>query len=286
MSRARVKLTETSASQIAEQMQTDPEYARMAVAKYGYKILRERINIDQISGVAAEELKPDPPYASNDNEQEAPPISEDWLNAFEEEAAKISSDQMQRMFGRILAGEIRKPASYSIKSVKLMSQLDNRAAILFKQLCSISASLRAIGPSGETLIDDVRVISMGNAGSNSLQAYGLSFDALNILQEYGLVISDYNSYMTYAAAIARNGKVALPITYQNKPWAFVPKDANKEFRDFRVHGVALSRSGREVLSIVDIQPNEAYTIALMKFFETQGVTMTPVATAPHDSTVD
>src|SRR6516225_9330058 len=47
-SRARVKLIETSANQIAAQMQTDPEYARAAVAKFGQRILRERVNIDQI----------------------------------------------------------------------------------------------------------------------------------------------------------------------------------------------------------------------------------------------
>ena len=37
-SRARVKLIDTTATQIAQQIQTDPEYARAAVAKFGYKI--------------------------------------------------------------------------------------------------------------------------------------------------------------------------------------------------------------------------------------------------------
>jgi hypothetical protein len=37
---------------------------------------------------------------------------------------------------------------------------------------------------------DARVISLGgNTGSNALQAYSLSFDELNVLQEYGLIIS-------------------------------------------------------------------------------------------------
>jgi hypothetical protein len=75
-SRARVKLIETSANRIAAQMQTDPEYARAAVAKFGQKILRERVNIDQIVQIAAEELKSEP--VSNEPEQpEAPSISDD-----------------------------------------------------------------------------------------------------------------------------------------------------------------------------------------------------------------
>ena len=38
---ARLKLISTTAAQIANEMQTDPEYARVAVQKYGGQILRE-----------------------------------------------------------------------------------------------------------------------------------------------------------------------------------------------------------------------------------------------------
>lgn len=88
---------------------------------------------------------------------------------------------MQLLFGKILAGEIRRPTSYSIKTIKLTAQSDNIAAALFKLLCSLSISLRV--PNNSNAIIDALVVSMGNAGPNSLQAYGLGFDALNILQE-------------------------------------------------------------------------------------------------------
>src|ERR1700674_5645067 len=123
-------------------MQTDPEYARAAASKFAQKIIRERVNVDQVSEFAAADLKSEPQTAASDKEPEAPPISEDWLNAFESEAAQMSSEQMQRLFGRILAGEIRQPSSYSIKTIKLMAQVDNRAATLFSRLCSLSTSLR------------------------------------------------------------------------------------------------------------------------------------------------
>lgn len=275
-SRARVKLIETEAGQIAEQMRTDPAYARAAVAKFGRKILRERVNIDQISDVAAEELKSERSSSASDKATEAPPISEDWLNAFEDEAARMSSEQMQLLFGRILAGEIRKPSSFSIKTIKVMAQLDNRAATLFQTLCSLAVSLRAVNTDGDFLVDDFRVVSMGNAASNSLRAYGLAFDELNVLQEYGLIISDYNSYMGYSASIIRHDRVTLPFSYQSQPWAFIPQDIKKDFGEFHVNGVALSRSGRELAPVVDTKPNEAYTTALKKFFENQGVAMTPV----------
>src|SRR6266404_4841979 len=158
-SKARVRLINASASQIARQMRTDPEYARAAANKFAHKIIRERVNVDQISAIAAANLKSEPLAIAHKKEPEAPPISEDWLNAFESEAAQMSSEQMQRLFGEILAGEIRRPASYSIKTIKLMAQLDNRAAALFSLLCSLSISSRVPDSS---IILDARVVSMGN----------------------------------------------------------------------------------------------------------------------------
>lgn len=272
-SQARVKLINASASQIAEQMQTNPEYARAAATKFAQKIIRERVNVDQVSRIAADELKSEPSAIANDNAPEAPPISEDWLNAFESEAAQMSSEQMQRLFGKILAGEIRKPTSYSIKTIKLISQLDNRAAALFRLFCSLSISTRI--PKSNIILD-ARVVSMGNAGSNSLKAYGLGFDALNILQEYGLIISEYNSYMDYRATVIHQGRIALPMMYQNTLWALSPKVALPVAQEFRVDGVAFSRSGQELLSIVDIEPNDQYTTALKNFFDQQGMMMASV----------
>jgi hypothetical protein len=279
--RARVKLIDASANRIAEQMRTDPEYVRAAATKFAHKIIRERVNIDQVSEIAAAELKSEQPIEKQDATTQAPPISEDWLNAFEIEASQMSSEQMQLLFGRILAGEIRRPESYSIKTIRLMAQLDNRAAALFRILCSLSVSLRIPGLGN---IIDARVVSLGgNAASNSLQAYGLSFDNLNILQEYGLIISDYNSYIDYRPAVAQARQVGLPMTYQKARWALVPKVVDPlpatPPSEFQVHGVAFSRSAKELLSIVDFESNEQYTTALKDFFDKRGMTLTPVVDA-------
>ena len=271
--RARVTLIDASASQIAKQMQTNPEYARAAATKFAHKIIRERVNVDQVCEIAAADLKSEPlTITHDDKDTESPPISEDWLNAFESEAAQMSSEQMQRLFGKILAGEIRRPTSYSIKTIKLMAQLDNHAAALFRLLCSLSISVRV-----PNLCIDARVVSMGNAGSNSLQAYGLSFDALNILQEYGLIISEYNSYMDYRMAVVHDSNASLPMIYQNAQWVLIPKVAPPvPHQAFTVPGVAFSWSGKELLSIVDITTYENYTEALKNFFDQQGMTMTRV----------
>jgi Protein of unknown function (DUF2806) len=275
-SRAQVKLIEASASQIAKQMQTDPEYARAAASKFAQKIIRERVNVDQISKFAASDLRSEPQIAASGKEPEAPPITEDWLNAFETEATQMSSEQMQRLFGKILAGEIRRPTSYSIKTLKVMAQLDNRAATLFQQLCSLSISFRVTDPNtGQNIIVDARVVSMGPAGANSLQAYGLGFDALNLLQEYGLIISDYNTFFDYMMAFKREPNPILPMTYQNSQWIFIPGQHN-ESKALQIIGIGFSQTGKELLSIVDILKDDRYTDALKVYFAQRNVTLTKV----------
>lgn len=269
--RARVQLIDVSANQIAEQMKTDPEYALAAATKFAKKIVRERVNVDKIAEIAADELKSAPTKTTQDTPSETASISDDWLNAFESEAAQMSSEQMQHLFGKILAGEIRRPSSYSLRTIKLMAQLDNKAASLFRLLCSLSISLRT--PDSNEILD-ARVVSIdGDAAVNSLGAYGLNFSALNTLHEYGLIIADYNSYSDYQVAVAHNNEINFPLIYQNIPRALIPHAVQQQRQKFALHGVAFSQSGKELLSIVDIEPNESYSKALTEFLHKKGMTM-------------
>ena len=127
--RARVKLIDTVSTQIAEQLNVSPEYARIATAKHTEKIIRERMNIDHIVRIAKESIEGS--VSAKDNLEDRSEVSDDWLNTFEAEAVKMTSSEMQLLFGRILAGEIIRPKSFSMKTIKFMAQLDNKAAILF-----------------------------------------------------------------------------------------------------------------------------------------------------------
>ena len=272
---ARVKIISTGADQIAAQMKVDPEYARVAVRKYGQKIVREQFNLDKVSEVAALEInKPMADCVENEADvKEAEPIDDDWLNAFEKEASQKSTDEMQRLFGRILAGEIRKPSSFSIKTLKAMGQIDQATANLFRRLCSLSVSLKV-----QSHIIQATVLSLGgNAGSNALQKFGLSFDQLNRLHEYGLIISDYNSYTMFDFCVVKSNTIGMPLTFQSRAWALVPTQTRAEDSKLRLHGVALSSAGKELLGVVEIEANDEYTGALTEFFQKQNLTMTEVA---------
>jgi Protein of unknown function (DUF2806) len=273
-SMARRKLIATTSDQIAAQISVAPEMAQIAVAKHGAKILREQVNLDRISSIAATQLKAEAlKVAQIPNEQaERGEITDDWLNSFQNQAAEKSSEEMQLLFGRILAGEIARPGSFSVRTVKLISQLDESTAKLFRRLCSLAVSLQF----GKNSFDSRVPALGGNAASNALQKFGLDFDKLNILHEYGLIIAEYNSNMNYELSCIREGNFAIPFRFQNKLWALNSDAPRQVGQELRLHGVALTHSGKELMQIVDIVLDERFSADLHAFFKAQGLTMTPV----------
>ena len=271
---ARIKIINTGAEQIARQMQVNPEYADAAVKKFGQRIIQDQINIDIIAKNAADDLLNTPEENNNTNEDVAvDEISSDWLNAFEKEACNKSSDEMRLLFGKILAGEIRKPKSFSIKTIKLISQLDNQAASIFQNYCSLCISLCR-----NSTVFDARVATLdGIAEKNSLIEYGLSFYNLNILNEYGLIISQYNSILDYQICIMHEqNKNASSFVYQGKKFILVPMNNSNYNPKLELGGVELTLSGKELLNIIDILPCEKYTTALTSYFLKKNLQMIEV----------
>ena len=129
VTKARIRLIDTTADRVAEQMRLDPEYARRAISQFGNRILREQVNLDTITRKGIEELNRET-TSRYDTSSDAE-ISDDWLACFEEEARKKSAEDTQIYFARVLAGEIRKPNSYSLKSIKTLGEMDQEIAKAF-----------------------------------------------------------------------------------------------------------------------------------------------------------
>ena len=278
---ARIKLIEKSANEIAAQMQFDPEYARAAVKKFGQRVIREQINLDRITSQAADTLtsnQPDTPQDASEQKE----VDDDWLNVFEKEAAQKSTEEMQAMFARLLAGEIRRPSTFSIRSVRLLGSLDQPTAKLFKMFCSMCIAMR-IKTTQEDHIIDARVPSLGgNAALNALSKYGLSFDRLNLLQEYGLIISDYNSWIDYRPCIANDKKtVALPFEFGQDWWALVPKEGFTHANELQVNGVALTSAGKELMTIVASEYAPSFATDLVAWFDGKNLSMTRAIVRPE-----
>ena len=278
-SEGRIKIREEITAQIVQQMKVPPEYARRAGNKFAEKIIRERVNLDAISAVAINELNKAGSESSTDqsaDSREEKTINDDWLNSFENEASQKSTQEMQLLFGRILAGEIKKPGLYSIKTVKLLGELDQSVAILFRKLCSVSVIL---GHLPSKYIRDARVCFLNEKlGKETLIKYGFGFDELNILEEYGLVRSSfYESIFPYHVCIANhNNHPPIPFHHQGQDWILVPLSERAKDQGLNLSGIAFSKVSCELFRVVDQESMDRYMEDLKKFFAGQNLQMIDV----------
>ena len=208
----------------------------------------------------------------------------DWTARFFNDIQDVSARETQRLYAKILAGEVERPGSTSVKTLGILRGLDRSTAMLFGVLRSVSMSVLT----DDDHILDVRVLSLGgDASQNELREYGLSFDNLNVLNEHGLIIADYRSWYDIRICVgvtARNEKqeelvVRIPFGFQDRYWILESTKPRKTDTAYRVSGVALTKAGRELSRVVECQPVSGYDQALEAFFVSQGFIMTETDSA-------
>lgn len=212
----------------------------------------------------------------------------DWTSSFFDYVQNVSNEELQDLWVKILAGEVVRPGSTSLRSLTLLKDIDLEVAKLFEQLCSVCV----IVPGDGKRYLDARVPSLdGRASAISLEPYGLNFDSLNLLCEYGLIIADFDSWYPYSncSRVPNTGVVAVrvPFLFRDRYWVLSPVRGRKYSDEFRVTGVALTRAGQELSRAVTPATNDAYASAFTKFIDKSNFAMIevpssePQAFVPH-----
>lgn len=230
-----------------------------------FQATKKQANMESVVEKSAEEL--------GDHEVPDEEPDHDWTARFFEYAQDISSDDMQTLWAKVLAGEVERPGATSLRTLSVLRNLDAATAHLFAQLCSRSFFV-VVGR--ETLIDG-RVSSLGgNAGANSLRDYGMGYPALTILQEHGLLTPDLNSWLDYSKLLVLPQETPPPpdilcIRYGNVEWYVRSTERSASSRDLRMYGVAMSQAGLEISRVVHVTPDEAFSKALAASLQSQNL---------------
>ena len=202
----------------------------------------------------------------------------DWTARFFNEVQDVSSEEMQALWAKVLAGQVERPGSTSIRTLGILRNLEQSTASLFRLFCSACVFLC---PDGHELID-ARVPSLGgNAAHNALKTHGFPFGALNRLNEHGLIISDYNSWSDYRITIGvkfagDDQLVRFPFRFQDRHWVLVPDRPRDPDAAFKLSGVALTWAGWELSAVVGVQPLPQFTQVLIGYFKGQHLRMIEV----------
>jgi hypothetical protein len=102
--------------------------------RLNFQEAKKQINIENVTAFAAEELKNEAPVTDE-------PLDEDWTTRFFRIAEDISSEEMQTLWGKILAGEIKQPKSYSLRTLELIRNLSKNEADIFMKVANFAIKI-------------------------------------------------------------------------------------------------------------------------------------------------
>lgn len=127
---ARTYISQQIAKRVAELAIGDPKVMDRAINSMLLRSYRAQENKDAIAFVAIDDLQAKPPTDNGSGP------SDSWIMKLERYAEDASSEDLQMMFGKLLAGEIRNPGSISLSTLHFVSMLDNETAQLIEKALS------------------------------------------------------------------------------------------------------------------------------------------------------
>ncbi|HCQ12872.1 DUF2806 domain-containing protein [Flavobacterium sp.] len=130
---------------------------------------KRQLNIENVTAFAAEELKNEQPITDE-------PIDEDWTSRFFKIVEDISNEEMQTLWGRILAGEIKQPKTYSLRTLELIRNLSKNEADVFTKVANYAIKFGTANYLFKG--DDEELLSKN---------YNISYTEIALLMEIGLI---------------------------------------------------------------------------------------------------
>lgn len=204
--------------------------------------IQKQINLEAIVEKAEKYL---PEQVSDD------PVDDDWRTRFFNVTKDVSGEEMQEIWAKLLAGEVAKPGSFSLRSIETLRNMTNKEAKLFEIACNLSFS-------------DGRIIKTVN--KTDFKEFGLIYDDILVLRSAGLVHSSDSLSMLIRDCDTLSDKT-VTIKLNNSVSVYIEHPTNKEFTFDTIN---LTPSGKELMKLVEPNPNYEYLIALTAAYESHG----------------
>jgi hypothetical protein len=213
-----------------------PDLADRALEHHVDEILGKQENREKVLRFAGEELQ------EAQRQSALPPpteeLDDDWLNYFSGYAERATSDRARRLFGRLLAGEIRKPNSYSLFTLDLLSKISRDDAQLIVQFAPYVL--------GDSLIITPHVTKALTF------AAGTRLGELGILAYTTIGVSNATRTIDLAQGPTLNGKRVALMRHKNKVVLFMAAEGIK----LSYTCALLTKVGAEVLSLHEADIDE------------------------------
>jgi len=179
-------------------------------------------------------------------------IGEDWLFRWRENASEVSADELQNIWGRLLAGEFKAPGTFSLRTLDFVRNLSSSEAAM-------------IGDLAQYVINGEYVMSRSYDECTPEER---RFERLMDLEELGVITGTANR--------------VLGVNYVLNPGITTLLRCNSEGLFFstespitvRIPAFVATRIGKEVFKLASPTPNHAYMKSVARDFIDKGCSFT------------
>jgi len=227
----------------------EPLLEQRALARVDYQEARKQLNIESVAAIAAEQLKDEESVTDE-------PVNEDWATRFFNIVEDVSDEEMQALWGRILVGEIKKPKSFSLRTLELLRNLSKEEAEVFTELANLAIS------------DGISNFVFQNKSNQFLEKYNFSFSKVLQMAEVGILNSEQSVYYTIDSV-----STSIEFTFQLGDFILLIKRVENGPR-IAIPVFKFTQSGSELLKLLTPTASFDYLKDLAKFLKMNGMTVT------------
>jgi|GEM_PF-788509 len=123
-----------SIGKVAAQNALPEPFVQKAVERFIFDAVRSQKKKILLLQEAREDLQQRPPGA-DESTNGAETLDESFLNRLEKRVEEATEEEIRAKWGRVLAGEIRRPGTFSAKIMRLVDELEPETAKLFEDIC-------------------------------------------------------------------------------------------------------------------------------------------------------
>ena len=229
------KKAQTDAEVEILRFQGQEKVAQYVLARNNQKVE----NVEKIVLIAEQQ------FASDEQVSEEP-VEKDWMNRFLNIAEEISDEEMQDLWGRVLAGEIKRPKSYSLRTLEVLRNISKSEAKLIVKISNYINSFNYVCAEEDCL----KIIDQTTLG------------------EIGVLCSDL-IYRTYV--IPENGVLTYPLNKSIQINIYASPHKRIELTVKR-----LTQAGKEILNLVEEHNYDEFLALFSKKLKSKGATKVTV----------
>ncbi|MGD0653880.1 MAG: DUF2806 domain-containing protein [Thermoguttaceae bacterium] len=243
-------LIEASAS-VEQTLLPEATWDQRVISRMAFQEAKKQSNIEYITQQAAEELRDEKSVT-----QERP--DSDWITHFFRIAEDITTDQMQMLWGKILAGEVKKPGSYSLRALDLLKNITKQEAEIFERVGRISfqSEGKAFVPNPDN-------------GKYLKEYFGLKFTDFLMLREVNLLVA--NDLEFQISPVEQNAQIVFTC---GNTCVLIKRSIDTPQRSMSMKVIVFTEIGHQLLQLIERTPADPnYIKKFASFFRSEGVTI-------------